>query len=704
MPMTLNALPGTPYPLGATWDGAGINFCLYADNATHIELCLFNSIKDKTESHRVKMRQRTHCVWHTYIPDLKPGQLYGYRVHGPYEPYNGHRFNPNKLLLDPYAKAITGLPKWGDEVFGYDRKNADNGNSFSIKNSAPFMPRCIVVNDAFDWEDDAHPKTKYHNTIIYELHVKGFTQLHPSIPNNIRGTYSALAHAEAIKYFKNLGITAIELMPVQYFLSEDFLINKELTNYWGYNTVGFFAPDVRYASKGTTGEQVNEFKNMVKALHKEGIEVLLDVVYNHTGEGDHLGPTICFRGIDNASYYRLEKDKSLYTDYTGTGNTINTSLFGVLRFIMDSLRYWVQEMHVDGFRFDLATSLARDSNGVNMLNAFFHILYQDPVLSQVKLIAEPWDIGKDGYKVGEFPQHWSEWNGKFRDDIRKFWNTEKIQKNNAFALRFSGSPDLYKQRNRYPTSSINFITAHDGFTLHDLVSYNTKHNEQNKDDNKDGSDENYSCNFGTEGLVKDSCINEIRKRQKRNLLTTLFLSQGTPMLLAGDEMGRTQHGNNNAYCQDNELSWINWNEADDELRNFCCELIHFRKQHNVFARHCWFTDEADNNHLPDVKWFLPNGKAIENSDLNSNIKCIGIFLKGQAVDDCSYNTEKINDDNFFVVFNATHTVENFKLPSQQYSNQWTKVLDTCNTTCEENYTYDETINIQPLSVVMLKNK
>ena len=701
----MNILPGSSYPLGAIWNGDGINFCLYADNATNVELCLFDAVDDKKETQRIKMQQRTYCVWHTYIKGLKPGQLYGYRVNGPYDPRNGQRFNPNKLLLDPNAKAITGLPEWRDEIFGYDIKDAQDGNSFSTTDSAPFMPKCVVIDDAFNWEDDCNPKTKYHNSIIYELHVKGFTHLHPLIPEEIKGTYSALSHPETIKYFKTLGVTALELMPVQYFLSEGALLDKGLKNYWGYNTIGFFAPDVRYASKGTAGEQVIEFKEMVKALHKEGIEVLLDVVYNHTGEGNHLGPTVCFRGIDNAAYYRLKENKSLYEDYTGTGNTINSSLFGVLRFIMDSLRYWVQEMHVDGFRFDLATALARDNDGVNMLNAFFHIIYQDPVLSKVKLIAEPWDVGDDGYKVGEFPQYWVEWNGKFRDDMRNFWNEEKSKKDVAFISRFSGSPDLYKQRNRYPTASVNFITAHDGFTLHDLVSYNKKHNELNKNDNKDGSDENYSFNFGIEGPTKDISVYALRKRQRRNLLTTLFLSQGTPMLLSGDEFGHTQQGNNNAFCQDNKISWLNWNEADIELQNFCKQLIQFRKQHPVFARHCWFKDGAANDKLPDVQWFLPNGKMIREDDWKNNAsKCVGVFLKGDAVDDCSYQEEKLNDDNFFVVFNADKKQQKFKLPPQQYAKKWIKILDTCIETMQESDVIDcnTEIEVYDLSINVFK--
>lgn len=694
----MNMEAGNPFPLGAVWNGKGVNFCLYADKATHVELCLFNAVDDIKETERLPMKRRTHAVWHSFIKDLKPGQLYAYRVHGPYEPHNGHRFNANKLLLDPYAKAITGLPQWRDEIFGYDRKNPENGNSFSNTDSAPFMPKCVVIDDVFDWEGDQLLKTKYHNSIIYELHVKGFTKLHPNIPDEIKGSYAAIAHPESIKYFKNLGITAIELMPVQYYLPEDSLLANGLTNYWGYNTVGFFAPDVRYASKDTRGGQVTEFKQMVKALHKEGIEVLLDVVYNHTGEGNHLGPTVCFRGIDNAAYYRLCNDKALYEDFSGTGNSLDTRMFVVLRMIMDSLRYWVTEMHVDGFRFDLAAALARSSNGINMLNAFFHIIYQDPVLSNVKLIAEPWDVGNDGYKVGEFPQYWVEWNDKYRDDVRKFWN-KKDKNTQAFIARLCGSPDFYQQRNRYPTASLNFITAHDGFTLHDLVSYNVKHNEVNQNNNNDGLKEKYAFDFGTEGPTDDALIIELRNRQKRNFLTTLFLSQGTPMLSSGDEMGKTQNGNNNAYNQDNPLSWLNWNDADVQLQHFCKALIRFRKQHPVFSRHCWFSQIPD--HLPDIKWFLPDGSGTENK--KDAGKCIGMFLRGDAVDDCSHDIEKLNDDNFFVIFNALEQETSFKLPGKSYAAQWQKILNTCNDHFrdEEIYQHDTSIHITGLSIVLL---
>ncbi|MCK7554326.1 glycogen debranching protein GlgX [Chitinophaga sedimenti] len=545
--MNMIAYPGQPYPLGATWDGKGVNFALYAECATNVELCLFKTPKDETEYAKIALVERSNHVWHAYLPDVKPGQLYGFRVHGPYEPQNGFRFNANKLLIDPYAKAIAGRIDWHDALFGYEVGHPDEDLSFSELDSAPFIPKSVVVDSAFDWEGDQHPKTPYHKTVIYETHVKGFTKLHPDIPENLRGTYAGIGHEVTIQYLKDLGVTAIELMPVHHFIVDRHLAEQGLTNYWGYNTIGFFAPDVRYSSNGVTGEQVTEFKSMVKALHKAGIEVILDVVYNHTGEGNHFGPTLSYRGIDNAGYYRLTENRRYYMDYTGTGNTLNARLPNVLRIIMDSLRYWILEMHVDGFRFDLAATLARELHEVDRLSAFFDIIHQDPVISQVKLIAEPWDIGEGGYQVGKFPPEWAEWNGKYRDCVRDYWRgADSVL--GELAERFTGSSDLYKEDYRRPTASINFITAHDGFTLHDLVSYNEKHNEANGEGNNDGESHNRSWNCGAEGPTDDPMINETRARQKRNLLTTLFLSQGVPMLVAGDEISRTQNGNNNAYC------------------------------------------------------------------------------------------------------------------------------------------------------------
>ncbi|HEY0058234.1 MAG TPA: glycogen debranching protein GlgX, partial [Flavisolibacter sp.] len=539
--------PGNAFPLGATPDAEGVNFALYAENATAVYLCLFEPGAD-SEYECIAVKERTNHVWHIYIPGLRPGQFYGYRVEGPYAPENGHRFNVNKLLIDPYAKALSGIITWHDSLFGYEIGHPDGDLSFSDSDSAPFVPRSIVVDNAFDWGGDKHPQIAYHKTIIYEAHVKGLTKLHPGIPEDIRGTYAGIAHPVMIDYLKNLGITAIELMPVHQFINDHFLEQRGLSNYWGYNTIGFFAPDVRYSSCGANGCQVAEFKTMVKELHKAGIEVILDVVYNHTGEGNEMGPTLSFKGVDNAVYYRLTEDKRYYMDYTGCGNTLNANLPNVLRLIMDSLRYWVLEMHVDGFRFDLASTLARELHDVNRLSAFFDIIHQDPIISQVKLIAEPWDVGEGGYQVGKFPPGWGEWNGKYRDCIRDFWRGADSMLS-EFAERFTGSSDLYKNDYRRPTASINFITAHDGFTLNDMVSYNDKHNEANGEESRDGEDHNRSWNFGVEGPTEDPEINAQRKRQQRNLLTTLFLSQGVPMLVAGDELSRTQHGNNNAYCQ-----------------------------------------------------------------------------------------------------------------------------------------------------------
>ncbi|MGZ5190405.1 MAG: glycogen debranching protein GlgX, partial [Flavisolibacter sp.] len=575
--------PGHPYPLGATWDGEGVNFALYAENAIGVDLCLFNSTNDDVELVKVRIAEVSHHVWHVYVPELKPGQLYGYRVYGPYEPQNGHRFNPHKLLIDPYAKAIAGTVHWHDALFGYEVGHPDQDLSFSDIDSAPYVPKSVVIDPHFNWGNDVSPNIPYHESIIYETHVKGFTQQHPGIPKKIRGTYAGIAHPVTINYLKELGITAIELMPIHYFITDRHLEENKLSNYWGYNTIGFFAPDSRYSASGIQGEQVHEFKNMVKQLHKAGIEVILDVVYNHTGEGNHMGPTISFRGVDNTSYYRITEDKRFYMDYTGTGNTLNAQQPGVLRLIMDSLRYWILEMHVDGFRFDLAATLARELHEVDRLGSFFDIIHQDPVISQVKLIAEPWDIGEGGYQVGKFPPGWAEWNGKYRDCIRDFWRGADSMLG-EFALRFTGSPDLYKNDNRRPTASVNFVTAHDGFTLHDLVSYNEKHNDANGENNNDGESHNRSWNCGEEGATDDPEILALRDKQKRNFLTTLFLSQGVPMLVAGDEMSRTQRGNNNAYCQDSPVSWLNWKEADKELMEFTKKLIQLYKSHHVFSR------------------------------------------------------------------------------------------------------------------------
>lgn len=677
MNTTTKIYPGNPFPLGATWDGNGVNFALYADSATGVTLCLFDTPTDEAETTKIKMTERTHNVWHVYVPDLRPGHLYGYRVEGPYEPENGHRFNANKVLIDPYAKAIAGTIDWNDALFGYEIGHNDEDLSFSELDSAPFIPKSVVVDHSFDWGNDRHPRIPYHQTIIYEAHVKGFTQLHPDIPENIRGTYAAIGHPVTIKYLKDLGITAIELMPVHHFVADRHLRERGLTNYWGYNTIGFFAPDSRYASSGLLGEQVIEFKNMVKELHKAGIEVILDVVYNHTAEGNEKGPTLSFKGIDNASYYRLAEDKRYYMDYTGTGNTLNANLPHVLRLMMDSLRYWIVDMHVDGFRFDLASTLARELHEVNRLSAFFDIIHQDPTISQVKLIAEPWDIGEGGYQVGKFPPDWAEWNGKYRDCIRDYWRGADSMLG-EFAERFTGSSDLYQGDYRRPTASINFITAHDGFTLHDLVSYNEKHNEANGEDNNDGESHNRSWNCGAEGPTKDPQVIALRNRQKRNLLTTLFLSQGVPMLVAGDELGRTQKGNNNAYCQDNEISWIDWKHADQGLLTFTQKLIALRKTHPAFCRRRWFQGQPIKGvGVEDIAWFLPEGTEMTEEHWTTDFaKSLGVFLNGRGLHSVGLKGEHIIDDSFYVIFNAHHESLEYILPEVKYGKEWVVLLDT----------------------------
>jgi len=676
--MTTIIYPGNPYPLGATWDGDGVNFALYADNATCVELCLFNSIDDQVESATVFLPERSHQIWHGYIPHLKPGQLYGYRVHGIYDPMHGHRFNRHKLLIDPYAKAIAGTVQGHAALCGYEPGHPDEDLSFSTVDSAPYIPKCVVVDDAFDWTGDVRHKYAYHKSIIYEAHVKGFTMLNPEIPENIRGTYAGIAHPVTIDYLKKLGVTAIELMPVHQFITDGFLADKGLTNYWGYNTIGFFAPDVRYSSSGVLGQQVTEFKSMVKELHKAGIEVILDVVYNHTGEGNHMGPTLSLKGIDNASYYRLvEGNNRYYMDYTGTGNTLNVNLPSTLRLIMDSLRYWIREMHVDGFRFDLAATLARELHAVNRLSAFFDIIHQDPVIAEAKLIAEPWDIGEGGYQVGNFPPGWIEWNGKYRDCMRDFWRGEDSMVG-EFAERFTGSSDLYKDDNRRPTASVNFITAHDGFTLNDLVSYNEKHNLANGENNNDGESHNRSWNCGAEGPTDDQWIKDLRARQKRNFLTTLFLSQGVPMLVMGDEVSRTQQGNNNAYCQDNEISWLNWKEADQSLLEFTRKLIQLRKSHPVFSRRRWFQGQPIKGlGLKDIAWFLPDGSQMGEEHWKDYFaKSLGVFLNGRGIHTRGSKGELLLDDSFYVIFNAYHDSLIYKLPPEKYGSRWTKILDT----------------------------
>jgi glycogen operon protein len=669
--------PGEAYPLGATWDGNGVNFALYAESATAVELCFFDHEHAEEETVRINIQERSHQIWHCYIPDVKPGQLYGYRVFGPYRPSQGHRFNGNKVLLDPYAKAIAGNIKWNEALFGYQLGSEEMDLSFSEADSAAYIPKSVVIDSSYDWEDDKHPKINYNQTVIYEMHVKGFTKTHPDIPENLRGTYAGLAHPVSISYLKKLGVTAVELMPVHQFISDHHLEEKGLTNYWGYNSIGFFAPDSRYASSDIHGDQVREFKDMVKALHKAGIEVILDVVYNHTGEGNHLGPTLSFKGIDNHCYYRLENDKRYYTDYTGTGNTLNSMLPNVLRFIMDSLRYWILEMHIDGFRFDLASTLARELHEVNRLSAFFDIIHQDPVISQAKLIAEPWDVGEGGYQVGKFPPGWAEWNGMYRDVMRDYWRGNPNMLG-EFAQRFLGSPDLYKEDYRRPTASINFITAHDGFTLHDLVSYNHKHNEANLDDNNDGEDHNKSWNCGVEGETDNEEIINLRLQQKRNFLATLFLSQGIPMLVSGDEMGKTQQGNNNTYCQDNELSWLDWANADQLLLNFTQELIQLRQNHPSLRRRKWFIGkEVGEDGINDIAWFTPDGNPMKGHNWEKDFaRSIGIYFHGEGIQSKGPMGEDILDNHFFIIFNAHYEALDYKLPKEEYGKSWKKVLDT----------------------------
>jgi isoamylase len=695
---------GNPYPLGATWNGEGVNFAIYSQQATRVELCLFADAENAESEVRMQLPGKSHHIHHGFVHGLKPGQLYGYRVHGPYAPDEGHRFNANKLLIDPYAKAISGQVKWNDSLFGYIPGHQDEDYSFSYANSAAFVPKCVVVANNFDWQGDSPPKIPYNKSVIYEVHVKGFTKMRPDLPEVIKGTYAAIAHPATIEYLKQLGITAIELMPVHAFIADRQLVEKGLTNYWGYNTIGFFAPDARYSSNGSMGDQVIEFKNMVRALHKANIEVILDVVYNHTAEGNHLGPTICFRGIDNAAYYRLTENKRYYMDYTGTGNTLNAQLPNALRLIMDSLRYWIQEMHVDGFRFDLAATLARELHDVDQLSAFFDIIYQDPVISQVKLIAEPWDVGEGGYQIGNFPAGWAEWNGKYRDCMRAYWRCDKIALT-EFAQRFTGSADLYQSNDRTPTASINFMTAHDGFTLDDLVSYNEKHNEANGENNLDGSNDNLSTNWGNEGETDNEAVINARKKHRRNLIATLMLSQGVPLLLGGDERGNTQYGNNNAYCQDNELSWINWDKTDKDLFHFTQQLIQLRKEYPVFCKPNWFKKQTVDDGIEDITWFFHNGEPVSEKDWNEGLaKIAGVFLNGKSGCIPQANEEKTKSNNFYVIFNAYEESIEFKLPEARYGDRWMKFVDTNeNVTIANNaiYKFGDYVTVMGRSIVLL---
>jgi isoamylase len=670
--------PGAPYPLGATWDGTGTNFALFSEAAEQVELCLLNGDEAAQHETRVALTEVDAFVWHGYLPDVAPGQRYGYRVHGPYDPARGHRCNPAKLLLDPYGKAINGDVRWNEAVFSY---RFSDPSAINTVDSAPYMPANVVINPFFDWGDDRAPRTPYHETVIYEAHVRGLTLRHPDVPADQRGTYAGLAHPSVIEHLTRLGVTAVELMPVHQFVPEHNLQARGLTNYWGYNTIGFLAPHKAYSSSQQRGGQVGEFKAMVKALHAAGIEVILDVVYNHTAESDHRGPTLSFRGIDNAAYYRLrDDDPRYYVDYTGCGNSLNVRHPHALQLILDSLRYWILEMHVDGFRFDLASALARELHDVDRLSAFFDLVQQDPVVSQVKLIAEPWDVGEGGYQVGNFPPLWSEWNGKYRDTVRDFWRGQPYTLA-EFASRLTGSSDLYETSGRRPVASINFVTCHDGFTLTDLVSYNRKHNDANGEDGADGTNDNRSWNCGAEGPTSDPAVRDLRARQRLNFLATLLCSQGVPMLLAGDELGRTQRGNNNAYCQDNETSWVDWEMAGDEssLLEFARGVAELRRNHPVFRRRRFFTGPADGaaGRPGDIAWFTPSGREMTDADWKTGYaKAMGVFLNGDAITEPDPRGERVRDETFLLLFSADSQPARFTLPAEDFGHRWEVVLDT----------------------------
>jgi isoamylase len=672
--------PGRPYPLGATWDGRGVNFALYSENATKVELCLFDSAEEKKESQRISMPEQTDQVWHAYLPDTRPGQVYGYRVYGPYEPQKGHRFNDNKVLLDPYARAIGRMPNWTNALQGYIIGDPQQDFSFDKQDSAADASLGCVIDEAFTWGDDRPPKIPSHQTLIYEMHVKGFTKLNEEVPEEFRGTYAGLSSEPAIRYLRSLGITAVELLPVHTHADDRTLLDKGLVNYWGYNTLSFFAPEPRYASVKPPSEVIQEFKTMVRNLHDAGIELILDVVYNHTAEGNHLGPTLSFRGIDNASYYRLSpEDPRYYMDYTGCGNTLQMRNPRVLQFIMDSLRYWVINMHVDGFRFDLASTLARELHEVDRLGAFFDIIHQDPILSQVKLIAEPWDLGEGGYQVGNFPTLWSEWNGKYRDTVRRFWKGDGGMAS-EFATRISGSSDLYEWSGRRPHASINFITCHDGFTLNDLVSYDNKHNEANGENNNDGANDNNSWNCGVEGPTDEPSVIECREKKQRAFLATLLFSQGVPMLLAGDEIGHTQRGNNNAYCQDNEITWINWklDDRQKKLLEFTRRLIAiYREEPTLHRRRFFHGKSLHGEESPEIVWLDPNGKEMAVDQWKAgHVRSLGVHLMGGHIDVDDYGTPIIGD-HLLILFNADHQVEiPFALPAVTESEPWERLFDT----------------------------
>jgi isoamylase len=674
---------GRPYPLGATWDGGGVNFALFSENARKVELCLFDSREAKSESQRLVLPEQDEFVWHGYLPGIQPGQLYGYRVHGPYEPEKGHRFNPNKILLDPYTRAVGRDSHWNDSLFGYTLGNDKADLSFDERDNVAFAPLGIVLDTAYTWGDDRPPRVPWNRTLIYEVHVKGFTMRHPGVPAALRGTYAGLATDEAIDHLKSLNVTAVELLPVHHHMDDKFLLDKGLSNYWGYNSLAYFAPDTRYASRRSPRKAVQEFKYMVRTLHRVGIEVILDVVYNHTCEGNQNGPTLSLRGIDNASYYKLAADARYYMDYTGCGNSLNMQHPRALQLVLDSLRYWVQEMHVDGFRFDLASTLARELFAVDKLSTFFDIIQQDPVLSHVKLIAEPWDVGEGGYQVGNFPVQWTEWNGKYRDCVRRFWKGDGGTYN-EFATRLSGSADLFGDDGRKPFASINFITCHDGFNLQDLVSYNNKHNETNGESNNDGANDNNSWNCGAEGPTEDSAINTLRQQQKRNLIATLLLSQGVPMLLAGDELSHTQKGNNNTYCQDNELTWLNW-ELDAQQKDFLVfvrRVTQIWKDHPVFQRRRFFRGRPmRGSGVKDIAWLEPSGQEMTDEAWSAGfVQCLGVHLSGETGDVDEYG-RPVRDDHVTLLLNAHHEPIPFVLPTVAGYSDWEKLIDTADPTC-----------------------
>ncbi len=699
--------PGKPFPRGAIWDGAGVNFALFSEHATQVDLCLFDTVESPQESARIPLPEKTDMIWHGSFPDVRPGQLYGYRVHGPFIPEEGQRFNANKVLFDPYAKAVGRHLRWGDELFGYPIGNPAADLAFDKRDSAAHAPLGVVIDPAFTWGSDSHPKTPWHRTLIYELHVKGFSKLNPLVPEHLRGKYSALATAPVIDYLTDLGVTAVELLPVHYHVSDRMLVDRGLTNYWGYNTLGFFAPDPRYSSEKHPEDVVREFKSMVRTLHTAGIEVILDVVYNHTAEGNHLGPTLSLRGIDNLSYYRtVEGTPRYYMDYTGCGNTLNGAHPRVLHLLMDSLRYWVTEKHIDGFRFDLASALAAEFYAVGKLESFFDVILQDPVLSQVKMIAEPWHVGAGGYQVGNFPPGWTEWNGKYRDCVRKFWKGDGGTLN-EMTTRLTGSSDLYAHNGRQPHASINFVTCHDGFTLRDLVSYNEKHNEANGEDNRDGESNNESWNCGHEGPTKDPAINALRMRQQRNFLTTLLLSQGVPMLLAGDEFGNAQNGNNNGYCQDNELSWLNWDWTPEQsdLQAFVRRVVGIWSSQPVLQRRHFFQGRPlHGEDVKDVTWYDATGNEMtDEAWADGWVRSFGVRWAGDMIPGTDERGQPLIGDTLLLMFNAHHEVIDFRLPTCSEGQAWDLLIDTAQDSEPNGHDTEISVyQLQPRSMVVMR--